>query len=151
MMLMDSVKELNELWHTVNMRMKSEMSSGRYSAILGVSMVELSILQVIETRTACMMKNVSNELNLSKSTLTSAAKRLEMKGYIMKGICPNDKRAYNLELTPLGHQAQKEHRDIEEFVFHNLLGSLSREEINIFVAIFRKAVLTSSKYEDVEM
>lgn len=45
---MDKVQALNELWHIVGMRMKSEMCSGKYPAILSISMIELSILETVE-------------------------------------------------------------------------------------------------------
>ena len=44
---MDKVQALNELWHIVGMRMKSEMCSGKYPAILSISMIELSILETV--------------------------------------------------------------------------------------------------------
>lgn len=141
---MDGAKELNSLWHIVGMRMKKEMCSGKYPAILGVSMVELSILEVVEQHSSCMMKCVSQELELPKSTLTSAVKRLEQKGYITKECSLCDKRAYNLELTPLGYQAQEEHRNIELFVFKKLLCTLSDEERNHFLLTFNKAIRKSS-------
>ena len=136
---MDEIKKLNDLWHVVNMCMKREMSSGKYPATVGVSMVELSILQVIESLPTCMMKDVSNQLGLPKSTLTSAANRLEAKGYITKSPSKNDKRAYNLELTALGTQAQREHLDIEHSVLSDFFSALNREEKNSFLRMFSKA------------
>ena len=96
---MDKVQALNELWHIVGMRMKSEMCSGKYPAILSISMIELSILETVERYPNCMMKKVSELLGLPKSTLTSAVKRLEAKGYLRRSQSDSDKRAYNLELT----------------------------------------------------
>lgn len=136
---MDRAKELNELWHTIGMRMKNEMCSGKYPAILGVSMVELSILEVIERYPLCIMKKVSGELNLPKSTLTSAIKRLEEKGYVKRNHSTIDKRAYNLELTEWGMQTQKEHRDIEMSIFQELLQQLNTHEVDVFLELFMKA------------
>ena len=137
---MDKVQALNELWHIVAMRMKSEMYSGKYPAILSISMIELSILETVERNPNCMMKKVSELLGLPKSTLTSAVKRLEAKGYLRRSQSDSDKRAYNLELTEWGAQAQTEHREIEKSIFENLLQQLNTEETSIFLELFTKAV-----------
>ena len=137
---MDKVQVLNELWHIVGMRMKSEMCSGKYPAILSISMIELSILETVERYPNCMMKKVSELLGLPKSTLTSAVKRLEAKGYLRRSQSDSDKRAYNLELTEWGVQAQTEHREIEKSIFENLLQQLNTEETSIFLKLFTKAV-----------
>ena len=135
---MDKVQVLNELWHIVGMRMKSEMCSGKYPAILSISMIELSILETVERYPNCMMKKVSELLGLPKSTLTSAVKRLE--AYLRRSQSDSDKRAYNLELTEWGAQAQTEHREIEKSIFENLLQQLNTEETSIFLELFTKAV-----------
>ncbi|WP_368489382.1 MarR family winged helix-turn-helix transcriptional regulator [Clostridium sp. BJN0013] len=147
-MSIDKVKELNDLWHIVGMRMKAEMNSGKYPAILGVSMVELSILQVVENRPNCMLKEISSQLELPKSTLTSAINRLESKGLVKRNLCKEDKRAYNLELTEVGLQAQHEHRNIEYAIFEDMLQKLDMEEKNIFIRMLSKAV--SSKRNENE-
>lgn len=139
-MSMDKVQALNELWHIVGMHMKSEMYSGKYPAILSISMIELSILETVERNPNCMMKKVSELLGLPKSTLTSAVKRLEAKGYLRRSQSDSDKRAYNLELTEWGAQAQTEHREIEKSIFENLLQQLNTEETSIFLELFTKAV-----------
>ncbi len=139
-MSIDKVKELNDLWHIVGMRMKAEMNNGKYPAILGVSMVELSILQVVENLPNCMLKEISNQLELPKSTLTSAINRLESKGLVKRNPCKEDKRAYNLELTEVGLQVQQEHRNIEYAVFEDMLQKLDIEEKNIFISMLSKAV-----------
>lgn len=137
---MNRIQELSELWHIVGMRMKNEMCSGKYPAILGVSMVELSILEVIENSPFCMMKRVSDMLGLPKSTLTSAIKRLEEKEYVKRNHSSKDRRAYSLELTKWGLQAQEEHRRIETSVFQELLQQLNVQETDIFIKLFAKAV-----------
>lgn len=81
---------------------------------------------------------------MPKSTLTSAVKRLEQKGYIKKECSLCDKRAYNLKLTSLGYQAQEEHRNIELFVFEKLLCTLNDEERKHFLLTFNKAIRKSS-------
>ena len=117
-----------------------EMCSGKYPAILSISMIELSILETVERYPNCMMKKVSELLGLPKSTLTSVVKRLEAKGYLRRSQNDSDKRAYNLELTEWGAQAQIEHREIENSIFENLLQQLDTEETSMFLELFTKAV-----------
>lgn len=144
-MSIDQTKELNDLWHEVNMRMKAEMSSGKYQTLSGISMVELSILQVVEIHPSCMLKEIGNQLDLPKSTLTSAINRLEMKNLVKRTPSKEDKRAYNLELTPDGLQAQIEHRKIENIVFSELLQNLTVQERTIFLKLFFKLVCGKEK------
>ncbi|HBF0312109.1 MarR family winged helix-turn-helix transcriptional regulator [Clostridioides difficile] len=142
---MNPVKELNNLWHIVSMQMKTEMCSGKYPTIHGISLVELSILEIVEQYPNSMMKEISEILELPKSTLTSAVKRLELKKFIKKNPCIKDKRGYNLVLTELGLKAQQEHRNIEIIVFRNLFHQLDKDEIETFIRIFSKAVNKSKK------
>ncbi len=139
-MSMNSIQELNKLWHIVGMCMKNEMYSGKYTNILEISILELSILEVIEQYPLCMMKKISDMLHLPKSTLTNAIKRLEEKGYVKKKHNTSDKRAYSLELTEKGFQAQQEHRNIEISIFQEFLQPLNIQEIDIFIKLFSKAV-----------
>lgn len=142
---MERIQQLSHLWHKVGMRMKDEMYGGKHAAILGVSMVELSILEVIERYPSCMMKKVSDILGLPKSTLTNAIKRLEEKKYIERSPCTTDKRAYSLKLTGWGQQTQGEHRSCEMSVFQELLQQLSAQEVDMFLKLFAKAVNASEK------
>lgn len=144
-MSIDQTNEIIDLWHEVNMRMKIEMSSGKYPMLPGISIVELSILQVVENHPSCMLKEISNQLNLPKSTLTSAINRLETKNFVKRTLCKADKRAYNLELTPDGLQAQIEHRKIENNVFSELLQNLTTQDRTIFLNLFFKLTYGKEK------
>lgn len=75
-----------------------------------------------------------------KQILTSAISRLESKNYIKKKSHPQDKRSYGLELLDLGVQAQKEHIEIENTVFNNVLKHLNETEIDQLIAILSKAL-----------
>lgn len=133
-------KELNQLWHIIGMDMKQEMQSGKYPAISGLTQLEMSILQAIETNPNNILKNICDVLGLPKSTLTSAINRLESKNYIKKKSVPQDKRSYGLELLDLGVQAQKEHIDVENAVFSNVLENLEENEVDQLIKILNKAL-----------
>ena len=137
---MNEVLELNRLWHIIGMKMKNEMYSGKYELLVGISILELSILEAIEKNPFSMMKNISDVLCLPKSTLTSAVNRLEDKGYIIRTKSQFDKRAYNLQLTKLGAKAQKEHCDIENYVFKEMMDKLNLNERKKLIELFLKAV-----------
>ena len=137
---MDAVQELNKLWHIIGRRMKRELASGKYPAIAGLTAAELDILQVIASRPGCMMRNICDQLGLAKSTLTSAANRLEQKGYITKSQDLEDARAYNLKLTKMGAKVQKEQLKKEYTVFTKFLSPLSANEKTMFIKIFSKAL-----------
>ena len=105
-------KELNELWHIIGFNMKNEMQSGKYPAISGLTQLEMGILQAIEMNPNNMLKNICDTLGLPKSTLTSA----------------------------ISVQAQKEHIEIENTVFNNVLKHLNETEIDQLIAILSKAL-----------
>lgn len=103
---MNAIKELSNLWHNVGIQMKTEMCSGKYPTISGISLVELSILEIVEQHPNSMIKEISSTLefpkHINKWCKTSWAKKL-----INRNPCFKDKRAYNLDLTELGLKAQK--------------------------------------------
>lgn len=134
------IEKLNHLWHMVGNKLRVEMSSKKYPNIAGLSMVEMSILQLVEQNPQIIFKEICSQLGLPKSTLTSAVKRLEERGFVTRTPTQRDKRSYYLELTPNGFQAQKEHILIEHTVFERLLQGLEKKETETFIALLAKAL-----------
>lgn len=134
------IEKLNYLWHIVGNQLKEEMSNEKYSYITGLSMVEMSILQIIEKNPKIIFKEICTQLGLPKSTLTSAVNRLEKRGLVKRNPLQQDKRAFFLELTASGFEAQREHVLIEYVVFERLLQGLEEQEEKTFVALLSKAL-----------
>jgi DNA-binding MarR family transcriptional regulator len=99
---------------------------------------------------AMRMCDLADKLRLSPSGLTRRLDGLVKLGYIVRGPCPDDRRATLARLTDVGlvkHAAAA--ADHVAHVRRRLLGYLSREELlglgNAFVAI--KAGRASSEHE----
>ncbi|MCL1976259.1 MAG: MarR family winged helix-turn-helix transcriptional regulator [Firmicutes bacterium] len=133
---MDIMQELDDLWQSIDLRMKREIAGKKYTALQSLNAIELDILQIAEKQPKGMMKDVCEQLQLAKSTLTSAVNRLESKGFIIKDPDAEDGRACNLTLTKLGMQVRQEHRRIKFKVFMGFCHALSVKEKEILMREF---------------
>lgn len=132
------VEKLNYLWHIVGDQLKEEKA--KYPLVSGLTMTEMSILQIIESNPKIIFKEICAGLGFPKSTLTSAVNRLEEKGLVKRNSSSRDKRAYYLELTPTGMQAQRAHVLVEHTVFEKLLSNLDGGEVETLIALIFKGL-----------
>lgn len=136
---MDKISEFSVIWHKLIQFMQHQIDDEKYCHIKGLSKIEMSILQLVYNLPNIILKDICTELDIPKSTLTSAIKRLEKKGYVKRISINNDQRAYMLQTTELGKIAQQEHLDVEYSVISLLLNNLEIEETNMLLSLLQKA------------
>ena len=96
-----------------------------------ISTGHMQILNVLFKNDGINQESLAKVLNYDKATIGRAVGRLEEEGYITREIDPNDKRAYNLHLTPKGKQIEPEIKRILRNLTTILLADFSKEEQEI--------------------
>ena len=90
---------------------------GRYRSGKGIedlSLSELHIIDVISSLPNPAMSNIASKATLTNGTITTAIKKLEVKGYVKRRKDDLDRRIIRVELTTKGNRACKVHREFHE-------------------------------------
>jgi DNA-binding MarR family transcriptional regulator len=97
------------------------------------SMAHLHVLAVLEAEGARSVGRIAQELDVSLASATGIVGRMEERGLIRRGRDPKDRRVVLVELTDAGRtvRAEIEQRGLAHL--HELLGTLSAEELRHFL------------------
>ncbi len=85
--------------------------SGR---IKDLSNIEISVIVRLYKNPKIIMRDLSEDLHISKSSMTGIVDHLEELGYLRRVINRSDRRSYALELTEEGKLAQLQHEECEK-------------------------------------
>lgn len=83
---------------------------------------------------------VAASIAYDRTTIGGVIDRLEKKGYILRSVSSQDKRARELFLTPAGQQVFSTLRPIVQGLQGEILQHLDEDERAMFVALLQKAV-----------
>lgn len=140
------VLELSNLWHSMIIASNYRDMEKRFSRINRLSTTELSVLRIVSEKDEVILKDIVNELDVPKSTLTNVIDRLEKYKFIHRVVSEKDRRAYKLELTKEGKLAQEEHIEFEKMVYGKVIGSLDTyEEREELLKLIRKITFNMLK------
>lgn len=105
-----TMKPKHPLMHQLNTARHCMMKAldAQSQAKLGVSVVQLSALQVLREQNGCLMKEMANSLMLDKSAVTGLARRMEANGLITKTACSEDSRGVRMEISEQGRHVLAE-------------------------------------------
>ena len=74
---------------------------------LGITIFQLQILRVLSIEQNLSLQDLTKELHVGKSTVSSTIDRLVKAGLVKREQSSQDRRAIVLNLTDLGHERQK--------------------------------------------
>lgn len=87
---------------------------GMSGKIKDLSKIEISILVKLYKNPQIIMRDLSEELHISKSSMTGIVDHLEELGYLRRVLNRSDRRSYALEITEEGKRAQLQHEECEK-------------------------------------
>ena len=121
-------EKLSEIWHRL-LKIHSELKlEKQFPNLQGMSNAEIGILRIVSENKDIILKDINQQLQLPKSTLTNTINRLEKQGYLHRLISNRDLRSYCLELTEKGMLVQKEHCSYEKLIMTGFLQALDSDE-----------------------
>lgn len=142
----NQIEEFGRIWHTYMRKSRLNKIEQKYPRVNGLTTIEISILSIVSKNPEVILREICADLDIPKSTLTSAIDRLEKRNYINRIISKRDKRSFGLELTEEGILAQKEHIEFENAIFARLLSGLDTEEERAQLIKSLKKIVT--KFDD---
>lgn len=116
------VEALDAVWHRLT-HLIHRVSEEVWRDLRGMTMPEIAVLNIIETKPDVILKDIIRILNIPNSTLTSTIDRLEKRGLIRREISQRDRRSFGIVLTEEGRAAQDEHKRGEAILWKRVLGA----------------------------
>jgi DNA-binding MarR family transcriptional regulator len=102
------LERVNRISHRI-VRLNEQFDERAFHRIKSLSKIEISVLSLLCENPQIIMRDISEQLQVSKSTMTGVVDKLEGLGFLQRVINKRDRRSYALEVTKEGKLAQKEH------------------------------------------
>ncbi len=87
---------------------------GSSGIIKDLSKLEISVIVRLYKNPQIIMRDLSEDLHISKSSMTGIVDHLEELGYLRRVTNRSDRRSYALEITEAGKLAQLQHEEYEK-------------------------------------
>lgn len=91
-----------------------------------------------ESEQAVLIKDIEQELNITKSVASNLVKRMVQNGLVELEVSPNDKRAKYVRLTDKSRSQMKQIKSFFDRIDRSLIEGVSEEELAIFEEVLDK-------------
>ena len=91
-----------------------------------------------ESEQAVLIKDIEQELNITKSVASNLVKRMVQNGLVELEVNPNDKRAKYVRLTDKSRSQMKQVKSFFDRIDRSLLDGISEENLVIFEEVLGK-------------
>ena len=129
--LRNLVAEFRRRFHEVD----AAAANGPHASL---SLQELRVVERLGDVGRTRMKELAEYLLLAVNSVTSLVDKLEGQGLVRRERSTDDRRVVFVELTPTGRAAYRAAVDEKLSLLRLMLGSLSADEQETFMALFRK-------------
>jgi DNA-binding MarR family transcriptional regulator len=132
----DRANELARFIEFLTLRFKE--SEQLFASQLEVSERELALLHRLATAGPMITKALGARFKVPVSTMTGLVDRMEKKGLLRRIPGRQDRRSIELELTPAGTLALRQHSRNIEAIAQGMLEALSARDREALIAILRR-------------
>ena len=91
-----------------------------------------------ESGQAVLIKDIEQELNITKSVASNLVKRMVQNGLVELEVSPNDKRAKYVHLTEKSRSQMKQIKSFFDRIDRSLLEGVSEEKLAIFEEVLER-------------
>jgi DNA-binding MarR family transcriptional regulator len=113
-------------------------TEGLFASRLEVSERELALLRTLAAEGPMITKELGGRFQVPVSTMTGLVDRMEKKGLVRRVAGRRDRRSIELEATPAGSLALREHGRGIEAIARGMLAALSEREQGELLALLRR-------------
>jgi len=99
---------------------------------------DLRVIEYLGETGSQMMRSIADQLGLAVNSTTSLIDNLETKGYVTRIRSSTDRRVINVDLTSEGCKVFQVASNAKHQFHLSLLGSLTDDEQQILLVLFRK-------------
>jgi DNA-binding MarR family transcriptional regulator len=117
------LERVNRLSHRI-VRLNEQFDEKAFHRLKNLTKIEISVLSLLCGNPQIIMRDISETLQVSKSTMTGVVDKLEELGFLRRIIKKSDRRSYALEVTEEGKLAQKEHLKWEREAYMQLIEAM---------------------------
>jgi len=135
----DRIDELRRFIEMLSSRFKQ--TEELFATKLEVSERELALLRTLVEEGPMITKALGGRFGVPVSTMTGLVDRMEKKGLVRRVRGRRDRRAIELEATPAGALALKEHARGLEAVARGILEALPERDQDALITILRRVAL----------
>jgi DNA-binding MarR family transcriptional regulator len=132
----DRVAELARFIEAVSGRFKE--SEAVFASRLEVTDRELALLRTLAAEGPMIIKELGGRFRVPVSTMTGLVDRMEKKGLVRRVPGRRDRRSIELEATPAGTLALREHARGLEAIARGMLEALPERDQQALIAILRR-------------
>ena len=102
-----------------------------YLEKMDLTLSQTRVLLVLALNNGVSIDFLAEKSNIGKSSVTKSVKILEKKGFLTKGIDPEDNRKKIVKITNKGRNIQKEALKINNEIEESIVSAIGEEEIKI--------------------
>jgi DNA-binding MarR family transcriptional regulator len=135
----DRIDELRRFIEMLSSRFKQ--TEELFATKLEVSERELALLRTLVEEGPMITKALGGRFGVPVSTMTGLVDRMEKKGLVRRVRGRRDRRAIELEATPAGALALKEHARGLEAVARGILEALPERDQEALITILRRVAI----------
>jgi MarR family transcriptional regulator, lower aerobic nicotinate degradation pathway regulator len=122
------------LWRASHTRTAEALGS------LGLTPALFAPLNVLGAREGTIQQQLSSDMGIDPSAMVKLINELEEAGLVERRRRPNDRRAWEVAITPKGKQTLKRARRLISTVEDEVLGGLSADDRRQLLALLRRAL-----------
>jgi len=142
----ERVDELSRFIEFLSARFKQ--TEALFANKLEVSERELALLRTLAAEGAMITKRLGARFKVPVSTMTGLVDRMEKKGLVRRIHGRRDRRSIELEATPAGALALREHDRGIETIARSMLEALPDRDQRALITVLRKIRDTIEHHED---
>ena len=101
-----------------------------------------------ESEQAVLIKDIEQELNITKSVASNLVKRMVQNGLVELEVSPNDKRAKYVRLTDKSRSQMKPIKSFFDRIDRSLLDGISEEKLAVFEEVMGRLQANVEKIGD---
>ena len=131
-------EDLRDIFHGLVKHFKLVNSAAANASHDRLNMQELRGVEFIGENGPKIMRELAEELGVAVNTVTGIVDELEEMKLVSRQKSPKDRRIIRVELTDSGRTTFQEATDLTRRFMGNMLESLTEEEQEIFMVLFRK-------------
>ena len=125
------------LWRGSHTRTADALNS------VGLTPALFALLNVLGTRGAAIQQQLSSDMGIDPSAMVKLINELESAGLAERRRRPNDRRAWEVVITPAGRRALERARRLASAVEDEVLGGLSASERRQLIGLLRRALASA--------
>ncbi|MCR2806438.1 MarR family winged helix-turn-helix transcriptional regulator [Paenibacillus soyae] len=124
-------------WMGIAYRKLSALLQQRLKAY-GLTPEQWSVLYTIQVSEGLIQKDIAERTHKDKPTTTRILDQLEDKGFIVKSVGENDRRAFVVHATEKGRHVIRETASVERSVSEEVRSIMTAEEYDVFVELLQR-------------